>query len=140
MINLNANFAALKNFKAHISFLLLGIAICFSFNVHKLTHSCEEQNTIENQHRHEELGHHHTRNEGKDRQQDEEKEVCIHCIISIVEDKTTSALLPFLWQDGMIEKKLFFVIIPSYGLKEIIFSNKLYKSDNLNKPPPSYIA
>ena len=69
-------------------------------------------------------------------QDDQDKETCELCLISLQENKEIVAVIPELNSTYSIEKIITHSKTPPISSTEDIRAHKLYESDNFNKPPP----
>jgi hypothetical protein len=106
----------LKNREIHIRYFLVAITLCFSLNLHGLSHALE-------------CGDDHG---------DAEKQECQLCIINTSENKIFSSIIPS--EDFNIQNPSEYQTEPKITLQHQDVVVKKFKSDYFNKPPPVYIS
>ncbi len=122
----------MKRLKKHISLFFLAITVSLTVNLHALSHSCEHNHGQQMS----PISHHdHDHHNDSD-----DKETCELCIVSIVENRITTAIIPYFPIVTLQHNDSFDLFVRTFYSKEIIISKKLYKSDTFNKPPPSSIT
>jgi hypothetical protein len=106
----------LKNSESHIRYFLVAITLCFSLNLHGLSHALE----------------------CSDDHGDTEKQECQLCIINTSENKVFNFIISS--EDFNIQNPSEYQTGSKIALQYQDVVVKKFKSDYFNKPPPVYIS